>query len=207
MTYKLRDYLGIASIFISIITIAIGLTIWAIPLFKFSLHHLDITGKVGLSVETIMENYHILLRYLHFPWIDQLVLPNFPVSASGAFHFYEVKILFYLNYALLILSTIGSVFYLKKLKEINGLWRLRSVFKTAIFVPFILLFILAIDFDWLFIKFHELAFNNDDWLFNPSTDPIINVLSQEFFMYSFILFFSLIEFSFISSYFYLKKKT
>lgn len=207
MTYKLRDYLGIASIFISIITIAIGLTIWAIPLFKFSLHHLDITGKVGLSVEIIMGNYHILLRYLHFPWIDQLVLPNFPVSTSGAFHFYEVKILFYLNYALLILSTIGSVFYLKKLKEINGLWRLRSVFKTAIFVPFILLFILAIDFDWLFIKFHELAFNNDDWLFNPSTDPIINVLSQEFFMYSFILFFSLIEFSFISSYFYLKKKT
>lgn len=206
MTYKLRDYLGIASLFISILTIAIALTIWAVPLFKFSLTYLNIPERVGLSLEKIMANYQVLLEYLHFPWIEQLNLPDFPVSNRGAFHFYEVKQLFYLNYGLLFLSTIGSILYLKKLKETNGLWRLVRVFRLAIIIPFLFLLLLMIDFDWLFVKFHELTFNNDAWLFNPTTDPIINVLSQEFFMFSFALFFILIESIFITSYFYLKKK-
>ena len=206
MRYKLRDYLGITSLMIAIITLAIALTIWAIPLFKFSLQHLNVPERVGMSFESIMENYRVLLSYLHFPWINQLVLPDFPVSASGAFHFYEVKLLFYLNYGLLFLSIIGSFFYLRKLKEIQGFWRLRPVFRLAIIIPFLLLFVLALDFDWLFVKFHEIAFNNDAWLFNPTTDPIINVLTQEFFMYSFMLFFLLIELFFVSSYFYVKKK-
>lgn len=207
MTFKIRDYFGIASLFIAIITLAITLTIWALPLFKFSLTHLAIPERIGLSKETIIENYYILLRYLHLPWVNQLTLPDFPVSASGAFHFYEVKLLFYLNYTLLVGSVIGSICYLKKLRIENKLWRLRPVFKVAIIVPFILLFILVIDFDWLFVKFHEIAFNNDAWLFNPQTDPIINVLTEEFFMYSFVLFFILVELSFIGSYFYLKKNT
>lgn len=207
MTYKLRDYLGITSIFIAIITITITLTIWAIPLFEFSLRHLDVPSRVGMSIEKIMKNYYILLKYLHFPWIGTLSLPNFPVSASGAFHFYEVKRLFYINYGLLIASVVGTGFYFHKLKQIAGFWRLRQVFKVAIFVPFVLLFIVAIDFDWLFVKFHELIFNNDAWLFNPTTDPIINVLTQEFFMYSFILAFSLLELFLVSSYFYFKKKS
>lgn len=207
MTYKLRDYLGITSLFVAIITITITLTIWAVPLFQFSLRYLDVPGRVGMSFETIMENYYILLKYLHLPWIENLSLPDFPVSASGAFHFYEVKRLFYVNYGLLIVSVIGSGFYLHKLKQTAGFWRLRNVFKIAIFVPFILLFIVAIDFDWLFVKFHEIIFNNDDWLFNPSTDPIINVLTQEFFMYSFIYAFSLLELFLVSGYLYFKKKT
>lgn len=207
MTYKLRDYLGIMSFFVAIITVTITLTIWAVPLFQFSLTHLDVPSRVGMSYEKIMENYYILLEYLHLPWIQTLSLPDFPVSASGAFHFYEVKQLFYINYGLLIASLIGSGFYLRKLKQTAGFWRLRKVFKIAIFVPFVLLFIVAIDFDWLFVMFHEIIFNNDDWLFNPSTDPIINVLTQEFFMYSFIYAFSLLELFLVSGYFYFKKKT
>lgn len=207
MTYKLRDYLGIASLFVAIITITITLTIWAVPLFKFSLNYLDVPERVGMSYETIMDNYYILLKYLHLPWIKTLSLPDFPVSASGAFHFYEVKLLFYLNYGLLFASVIGSGLYLRKLKQIAGFWRLRRVFNIAIFVPFLLLFIVAIDFDWLFVKFHEIIFNNDDWLFNPSTDPIINVLTQEFFMYSFVYAFSLLELFLVSGYFYFKKKS
>lgn len=206
MTYKLRDYLGITSIFVAIITITITIAIWTVPLFEFSLRHLDVPSRVGLSFETIMENYYILLKYLHLPWIETLSLPNFPVSASGAFHFYEVKLLFYINYGLLMLSVVGSGFYLRKLKEIAGFWRLRQVFKIAVFVPFILLLIVAIDFDWLFVKFHEIIFNNDDWLFNPTTDPIINVLTQEFFMYSFVYAFSILQLFLVSGYFYFKKK-
>jgi len=206
MEVKVRDVLGIASIFVLILTTAIALTIWAVPLYQFSLHHLNIPERVGITFNQIMENYYVLLKYLHFPWIRTLSLPNFPVSASGAFHFYEVKRLFYVNYALLFASLIGTIFYLRKLKQINGFWRLIQPFKIAIFVPFVLLLILAMDFDWMFVMFHELLFNNDAWLFNAATDPIILVLPQEFFMYCFVLAFILIETSFIGGYFYYKKK-
>lgn len=207
MRTKTRDFLGIASIFIFILTAAIALTIWAIPLYKWTLLYFEIPQKVGMSFENILENYYVLLRYLHFPWIKTLALPNFPVSTSGAFHFYEVKNLFLLNYGLLFLSFVGAFLYLRKLKQVKGFWRLVQPFKVAIFIPFVLLLILAMDFDWMFVMFHQLLFNNDAWLFNATTDPIILVLPQEFFMYCFILVFVLIEAFFITGYFYFKKRS
>lgn len=206
MNYKIRDILGIVGIFVFVLTFAISLTIWAIPLYQFSLQHFNVPERVGMTYDQIMENYYVLMEYLHLPWIDTLSLPDFPVSASGAFHFYEVKLLFYVNYGLLALSSVGSVFYLRKLQKERTFWKLVNPFKIAIFVPFVLLLILALDFNWMFVMFHEILFNNDAWLFNAATDPIIRVLPQEFFMYCFILAFTLIESSFIGGYFYFKKK-
>lgn len=206
MKYKLRDILGITGIFVFILTFAISLTIWAVPLYQFSLNHLNVPERVGMTYDQIMENYYVLMEYLHLPWVDTLLMPDFPVSASGAFHFYEVKLLFYLNFGLLGLSLVSTFFYWRKLKKEVGFWKLIDPFKVAIFVPFVLLLILALDFDWMFVMFHEIVFNNDAWIFNAATDPIITVLPQEFFMYCFVLAFTLIEASFIGGYFYFKKK-
>ena len=206
MKYKLRDILGITGIFVFILTFAISLTIWAVPLYQFSLNHLNVPERVGMTYDQIMENYYVLMEYLHLPWVDTLLMPDFPVSASGAFHFYEVKLLFYLNFGLLGLSLVNTFFYWRKLKKEVGFWKLIDPFKVAIFVPFVLLLILALDFDWMFVMFHEIVFNNDAWIFNAATDPIITVLPQEFFMYCFVLAFTLIEASFIGGYFYFKKK-
>lgn len=40
---------------------------------------------------------------------------------------------------------------------------------------------MMIDFNTLFIKFHELLFDNDLWLLNPYEDIMINMFPQEFF--------------------------
>jgi len=98
MKNKIQNFLGTASIFVFILTAVIVLTILAVPLYRFSLAFLNIPEQVGMSPAQIMDNYYAVLEYLHFPWVDALVLPDFPVSASGAFHFYEVKILFYINF-------------------------------------------------------------------------------------------------------------
>lgn len=206
MKYRPRDLIGISSLFIFILTAAIALTILATPIYRFSLNWLDIPDRVGMSFDQIMENYTAVMKYLHFPWIDTLVFPNFAVSDSGAFHFWEVKRLFYLNYGLLFLSGVISFFYLRDLKKTSSFWRLLQPFKIAIFVPFVLLLLLAIDFDSMFVLFHELAFNNDAWLFDARTDPIITVLPQEFFMLCFAFAFILIESSFITGYLFSKKK-
>lgn len=206
MQYKFRDGFGIASLFLFILTAAIALTILAIPLYQFSLNWLNIPERVGMTYHQIMENYYTVLEYLHFPWIDNLVFPDFAVSESGAFHFWEVKILFFINYSVLLITGVSSYFYVKHLKRIDGFWRLVQPFKMAIFVPFILLLVLAIDFDTMFVFFHKLLFNNDAWIFDARTDPIITVLPQEFFMLCFAFAFTLIEGSFIAGYFISKKK-
>lgn len=206
MQNKFRDYVGITSLFIFILTAVIALTILAVPIYQFSLNFLNVPQRVGMSYDQIMENYYTVLEYLHFPWVDTLVFPDFPVSDSGAFHFWEVKRLFYLNYGLLFLSGISTFFYIRRLNQTNGYWRLVQPFKIAIFVPFVLLLILALDFDFMFVMFHEILFNNDAWIFSAVTDPIITVLPQEFFMYCFIFAFALIEASFIGGYFISKKK-
>lgn len=206
MKNKIQNFLGTASIFVFILTAVIVLTILAVPLYRFSLAFLNIPEQVGMSPAQIMDNYYAVLEYLHFPWVDALVLPDFPVSASGAFHFYEVKILFYINYGLLFVSALGTFLYLRRLNRRHGYWRLVEPFKIAIFVPLVLLVILAIDFDFMFVLFHEILFNNEAWIFDAVADPIITVLPQEFFMYCFVFAFVLIEASFIGGYFISKKK-
>lgn len=64
----------------------------------------------------------------------------------------------------------------------------------TIVIPLILGFFAFIDFDRLFVMFHQLVFSNDYWLFNPHLDPIINILPENFFMHClcrlFLLFYS-----------------
>ena len=41
----------------------------------------------------------------------------------------------------------------------------------------------VIDWEWAFEIMHSLLFDNDYWLFNPKTDPVIKILPDEFFMH------------------------
>lgn len=199
------DFLGIASIFLWIISFAIMVTINFTPLYSFDVDYFNIPERVGLSKDVIMENYRILLDYLNKPWINELNMPDFPSSESGLFHFYEVKRLFLLDYGILIVTTIASFFYLRYLKHSKRNWVLLRPFMWGIVAPLIILFLIAANFDQLFVLFHQLFFNNDAWIFNPSTDPIIMALPEAFFMHCFILAFILIELLITGVYFYAKK--
>ncbi|WP_208559345.1 TIGR01906 family membrane protein [Marinilactibacillus kalidii] len=203
---RIKDSLGILCLILFMITAAIGITIWFVPLYQFTIRSQNIPEMLDLSYERLMANYYVLLRYLHFPWINELNFPDFPSSNDGLLHFYEVKRLFYVNYSVLVVSGVITFFYLRFLKQANRLWLLIKPFFIASLMPPVLLMFLAIGFDQMFVLFHQVFFNNDAWLFNPATDPIINALPQDFFMYCFILFFFLIEVFFISGYQYSKRK-
>lgn len=203
--HHIKKISGVTSLFLFIITVSIAFVIVFTPLYYYSAWSMDLPERLGLSMETLMENYHVLLKYLHFPWIQELNLPDFPSSESGLFHFWEVKRLFHLNYIILILSSTGSFIYIKALKKSGRIWTLVKPFFTAALVPPVLLTFLAVSFDRMFVLFHEVFFNNDDWLFDPAKDPIIMALPQEFFMYTFLLFFLLVEGFFIGGYLYSKR--
>ena len=46
---------------------------------------------------------------------------------------------------------------------------------------------IALNWEKVFISFHELVFQNDYWLFDPVTDPVILVLPDEYFMHCAIM--------------------
>ena len=184
------ERLGMLCLFLFLISLAITVTIN----FRW-LYHFDIQQL----------NYGLLLDFLNNPLNTTLALPDFPMSAAGAGHFYDVKKLFLLNYGVLLVTLIPSFMLLRSFWKNDQRWRLLRPLQWGMLLPIFFGFLMAIGFDRFFVTFHEIFFNNDDWLFDPVTDPIINVLPETFFMHCFILFFVLIELFFFVIYWWAKQ--
>lgn len=193
MKYKWLERVGLLCLIVTLLTLAITLTINARWLYQFDIGHLDLLDYTTLSAKELMHNFDQLMRYLNLPWVETLKMADFPVSSSGALHFYEVKKLFLLNYGILLVTIVPSFFYLRHLNKQQRLCTLIQPFRIAVVVPIVIAFLMAVNFDRFFIMFHGVFFNNDAWIFNPATDPIINVLPETFFLHCFILFFVLLE--------------
>ncbi len=206
MRWRWQDGGGLFALLLFIVSAAISLVIIFTPLYSWTAQAMDLAGQLGMSHDQLMDNYHQLMAYLNFPWVDQLVMADFPSSDQGLFHFFEVKRLFMLNAVVLVLSAIGSVFYWRWVHRKGHFIAPAVFFKGMIAVPFVLVVLLALNFDWMFVTFHRIAFNNEAWIFNPSTDPIILALPQGFFMLCFAVVFILIEATFIGLYTYFRKK-
>ena len=50
----------------------------------------------------------------------------------------------------------------------------------------------ALNWDRTFVTFHEIAFNNDYWLFDPATDPVINILPDLYFLHCAVMILALV---------------
>lgn len=193
MKNKWLERFGLICLLVTLLTLAITLTINARWLYQFNIGHLNLLDYTTLSEKELLHNFDQLMRYLNLPWVETLKMSDFPVSPSGALHFYEVKRLFLLNYGLLAATILPSMFYLRHLIKTQRLWTMIQPFRIAVAVPIVIAFLMAVNFDRFFIMFHGIFFNNDAWIFNPATDPIINVLPETFFLHCFILFFILLE--------------
>lgn len=207
MMKRLVNLMGYVSIFLFCLSFAVAFTINFTPLYSFDIRFLGIEEYTGLSHDTLMENYRVLLDYLNYPWVEKLVMPDFPSSESGLFHFHEVKRLFQLDYAILVLSGIASYFFLRWKKREGRIWEMLTPMMLMALLPLAVLFLVFANFDRLFVVFHELFFNNDAWLFDWQTDPVILALPQQFFMHCFILVFTTVEIALWSLYFWARRKT
>jgi integral membrane protein (TIGR01906 family) len=107
-------------------------------------------------------------------------MPDFPMSRTGAFHFWEVMIIFN------VLQVITLSFLTWLFISIRKKRQILKYFNVAANLTFILfglfLTIMLIDFDFFFYWFHRAFFNNDYWIFNHRYDPIILALPAELFM-------------------------
>ncbi len=193
MKTKGLERLGLVCLLLTLLTLVITLTINARWLYQLDIRHLGLLDYTTLSEKELLHNFDQLMRYLNLPWVETLKMTDFPVSANGALHFYEVKRLFLVNYGVLLVTVIPSIVYVRHLNKQQRLWTMIQPFRIAVVVPIVIAFLMAVNFDRFFVLFHGVFFNNDAWIFNPATDPIINVLPETFFLHSFILFFVLLE--------------
>lgn len=136
-----------------------------------------------LTVAEMQANYDRIIEYSLFPWVRELHLETLPMSDTGAQHFAEAKDIFQLFVqggliALVLVVILGS--WLWRRHQSTGFLTAGAIIALA--TPLVLAIPLALDFDRAFVVFHEIAFDNDLWIFDPRTDPIIDYLPEALFM-------------------------
>ncbi len=162
------------------------------PFYLFELDHLNIVEMSGFSREEILVNYDALIRWC-MPWIrSEFSLPTFSFSPGAAYHFEQVKSVFRIVW---ILGTAGGLVFILLLR--SGLKDgrrkgLRTAGLTVLVVPFLLGLFAAVDFNRAFILFHEMVFRNDYWIFDQTTDPVILILPEAYFMHCFALILAIV---------------
>ena len=129
------------------------------------------------------------------------------MSREGRIHFQDVKRIFDVLQILCVLSLIGSLILGIRAWKQGYRGFLKSAAVLSVFLPVTAGILIAFNWDNAFILFHELMFSNDYWLFDERTDPVINILPDEFFLHCALLIILLIlAASLIMGLIYLRQK-
>lgn len=175
-----------------IISAAVVVTLNFRPLYYFDIDFLDIPACSGLSREEIVQNYNALIGYNSIFGAKELVFPTLTMSETGRIHFEEVKNVFVLFEITMIvsglLSAAGIVY--RRFRKNSGYLLLAGILTVGI--PAVLAVLIALNWSSVFILFHKIVFNNDYWIFDPATDPVIMILPDTFFMHCALLILALV---------------
>lgn len=182
MRNKISNFLVALLGFLFLICGSVVLTLNCRELYYRDMRNLQLSEELGLSETTIQANYDALIDYnLITKGIDTLEFPTFPMSDHGRIHFEEVKQIFVgIQYLLVITGILFLTGLIWKLcrKEYKCL-KLLTVLTFV--VPTVLGVLIGVCWDQVFVLFHKIFFNNDYWLFDPMTDPVILILPDAFF--------------------------
>ena len=175
-----------------IISFSVTLTLNFRPLYYADIQNLHIPELSGREEKDIRSNYDALIDYNSLFNHQPLKFPTCAMSESGRIHFEEVKKIFdffgWLFVGTLLLTAAAAFYFIKKHA---WLW-LRIAGILCIALPAFLGLMVAVNWDYVFVTFHQLVFNNDYWLFDSSTDPIIDILPDGYFMHCAIMIFALV---------------
>lgn len=190
-----KQFLTALALTLCIISASVVITLNFRPLYYADIHHFNLAEETGFSEEMIRKNYDVLIDYNSVFYHGELSFPDLPMSTEGRIHFIEVKNIFvFIQAVLLPVSFIGSlagIFLLKKQKPVY--LKLTSVLSLAI--PVVLGLLIAANWDRFFVLFHKLFFNNDYWIFDETTDPVIRILPDGFFLHCALMILFLIVLS------------
>ncbi|MGN0505436.1 MAG: TIGR01906 family membrane protein [Lachnospiraceae bacterium] len=162
------------------ISLGLAIALYVRPLYYIGMER--ISEETGYSVEEIKENYDALIDWCSPFAKGELSFPTLPASESGISHFEEVKVIFNLFFALLCVTPffLAGLIYLQENRKSFSYLLISPIVMCVL--PLIVAVASAVDFNRIFVLFHEIVFRNDDWLFSYTEDPIILFLPERFFM-------------------------
>lgn len=180
---------NVLSIFIVTISLVVTLLISTLIvtnskfIYYSTIEKFDLEAGGRLTEEEIKINYSYIVDYiLGKEKSEEFKLPTMEYSKDGAVHFWEVKKLFDLAKIAAVTLLLGLGFLMSIYYYNYKNWRpLKYIGLTLITMPIVSALVVSTSFSFFFEVFHKIFFNNDKWLFDPLTDPIINILPEVFF--------------------------
>lgn len=175
--------------FLFCLSLSIVLILHFRPLYVQEIKDQKLSSLSSMSETEILKQYDALIHYNSLFYRGELHFPSLPMSEEGRIHFSEVKKIFDAIQLLLIFS--AATFF--------PLAFFRIIPSISAVLAFLAAFGALLDWDALFTAFHKLFFRNDYWLFDPDTDPVINLLPDSYFLHCLagilvlLLFFSLLS--------------
>lgn len=169
------------TLFVMVLIIKIALNTKVI--YYYDIVKLDLSEASKLNVKEIKLNYNYVIAFLQNAE-ENFHLPTLAYSKEGKIHFEEVRNIFiFLDKLQFILFLTIFIIFILQIKYHNYIFlKLCSI--LLLVLPLIFAVPFLINFDRSFTIFHKIFFNNDYWLLDVNSDPIINIMPQEFFFHS-----------------------
>lgn len=180
---RIPDIILAAVMMCAIISLSVVIVLNFRPLYYMDMKTLDIPGSSGYSAGEIRENYDALIDYNSMFFTGELEFPTLPQSEGGRIHFVEVKNIFVFFQKAALVTVILSIAGIWLLRRERPKRYLKYAGILTLALPLFVGAAIAVNWNRAFVLFHELMFDNDYWLFDPVTDPVINILPDAFFMH------------------------
>ena len=166
-----------------VISTAVTATLFDRASYERLQNKLGLPGTIGISEEELLENYNALIDYNSVFFTGPLSFPTFPMSEAGRIHFEEVKVIFSFFQIILIVSVILLALCCIILIRKQQFRFLAAGGALSLIIPASVVLVMAVvGWDRFFVLFHEVFFNNDFWVFDSQTDPVIFILPDSFFL-------------------------
>lgn len=182
-----------AAIALALLTGSIAAPILCRPFYYAHIGPLELEGQTGLTEAEIRTAYDEMLAYCLGG--EEFSTGVLKWSDSGKSHFTDVRTLFLLDLRIFAgsLAAIAVLLLAARLlrRSFARLWRRGPCFWAGAGLGGVFLLVgglATLDFDRAFVVFHTLFFpGKTNWLFDPDTDQIINILPEAFFMHCALL--------------------
>lgn len=179
--------LAIASAVV-LLSASIAAPILCRPFYYAHIEAMELEERTGLTRDEIKTAFDEMMDYCLGG--EKFSTGVLKWSESGKSHFTDVRVLFLLDLRVLAVSAVVLIIMLIAIRlsgwQPRRLWGRGPAFWAGAGLAAVFLLVgglAALDFDRAFVVFHSLFFpGKDNWIFDPRTDEIINILPQDFFM-------------------------
>lgn len=192
VSYNAYDigYFILRTIVIALLTVSLAV---AVPILWHGFYYMHISWLrldeiTPWSMDEIREAYKQMMDFCL--WGREFATGVLKWSEEGRQHFADCSVLFHLDTHILIISVMLTA-GLYAVKRVGAVSELRLAARGPLFwgglIPIVLvlltgLAVVFVDFDKAFVTFHHMFFpGKTNWLFNPETDEIIQILPEVYF--------------------------